>query len=122
MTANAGSDYVAIDKVITFSKADSEQMIEVEIVNDDTFEPNEDFLVELYDPETGKRLLGHDTLTKITIIDDDQPGKLGFTMRLIKVRGKDKAAKLKILRQAGTDGEISVKFKAVELSEDHPIR
>ena len=60
-------------------------------------------------------LEGLDCKTKVTIIDDDQPGKLGFSTRITKTRGKDKAAKLKILRQAGTDGEVTVKFKTVEM-------
>lgn len=111
-TASNNSDFIPIDKKIEFLPGDIEQTVEVTIINDDTFEPNEDFYIELYDPETNKKLPGDDTRTTITIIDDDQPGKLGFTTRHIKVKRKDKAAKLKIIRQAGTDGQVSVKFKA----------
>jgi solute carrier family 8 (sodium/calcium exchanger) len=116
-TANAGSDYEAIDTTVSFGDGQIEQFVEVKIINDDTFEPDEDFYLELYDPETGNRLAGNDTRTKITIIDDDKPGKVGFTSRFIQVRAKDKMVKLKILRQAGTDGQISVKFKCNEIPD-----
>lgn len=35
-------------------------------------------MVELYDPATGEKFFGDDTQTKITILDEDFPGKLGF--------------------------------------------
>jgi len=114
-TANAGEDYHAIDERISFGDAQKEQHVEVKIINDDTFEPDEDFYIEIYDPETGERLPGSDTRTKITIIDDDKPGRLGFSSRFLHVSAKDKVAKLKILRQQGTDGQIQIKFKAQEI-------
>jgi len=114
-TANAGSDYEGFDKKIEFGDGQIEQYVEVKIIDDDTFEPDEDFYIELYDPETNERLPGSDTKTKITIIDDDKPGKIGFTSRFLKSRGIDKLAKLKILRQGGTDGNISVKFRTQEI-------
>jgi hypothetical protein len=36
------------------------------------------FNVELYDPQTQKRFVGDDTLTKVTILDEDFPGILSF--------------------------------------------
>ena len=41
-------------------------------------EPDEDFLIELYDPQTEKKLEGRDTQVRITILDDDNPGKIVF--------------------------------------------
>lgn len=116
-TATAESDYVEVDTISYFGDGQKEQYVEVKIINDDTFEPDEDFYVELYDPETNERLAGSDTRTIITIIDDDKPGKLGFTSRFLKIRGKDKVAKLKVLRQEGTDGSISVKFRTQEIPD-----
>ena len=116
-TANKGSDYHEVDEKISFGDGQKEQHVEVRIINDDTFEPDEDFYVELYDPETGDRLPGADTRTKITIIDDDKPGKFGFSSRFLKVSAKDKVAKLRILRQQGTDGQVSIKFRTQELPD-----
>ena len=43
-------------------------------MDDDNWEPDEDFFVQLYNPSTGEELTGQDTKTRVTIIDDDKPG------------------------------------------------
>lgn len=50
----------------------------MEIIDDDGWEPDEDFYVVLYDinDEDKKQLYGDNTKTKITILDDDKPGVL----------------------------------------------
>jgi solute carrier family 8 (sodium/calcium exchanger) len=68
-------------------------------------------LIELYDPETKERLPGEDTLCRVTIIDDDEPGVLSFQERTVKVRAKDQKADIKVLRQHGCDGIIKCKFE-----------
>lgn len=40
---------MAVDKVLNFTKSDSELFIEIEIVDDEGWEPDEDFFVDLYD-------------------------------------------------------------------------
>ena len=50
----------------------------MKIIDDDGWEPDEDFYVELYDKTTGNRLIGEDTRTRVTILDDDKPGMLVF--------------------------------------------
>ena len=50
----------------------------MQIVDDDGWEPDEDFYVELYDKNTGERLHGQDAVTRVTILDDDKPGMLVF--------------------------------------------
>ena len=47
--ACAGEDYVALDKRITF-RGEASQTVEVQICDDDDPEPDEDFFVQLYDP------------------------------------------------------------------------
>jgi hypothetical protein len=46
----------------------------VTIYDDDNWEPDEDFFVQLKDADTGQNLHGQDTKTRVTIIDDDKPG------------------------------------------------
>ena len=56
------------------------------LIDNDGCQPDLDFYVELYDPITGDRLEGDDRLPgddtkcKVTILDDDFPGKLGFNI------------------------------------------
>lgn len=114
-TAKGGEDYGAFDKVITISKDKKEDTIEIEIIDDDQWEPDEDFLVELYDPESKERLPGEDTQCRVTIIDDDEPGILAFDNPTIKVRPKDKFAVLKVMRSNGSDGVVKCHFETKEL-------
>ena len=79
--ATSPKDYIAIDQVIEFKSgrfAKNEAEVSVKIIDDEQWEPDEDFFVELYDINTGKRLLGEDTRTRVTIMDDDRPGMLAF--------------------------------------------
>ncbi len=70
-TAVAGSDFTGVDEILDFGASEAHKYVEVEILNDDIYEDNEDFWVELYDPDNNEKLPGHDTETKITVIDDD---------------------------------------------------
>lgn len=74
--ALAGEDYVAIDEQVVFNENATFQKVNIKIIDDDGWEPDENFYVELYDLDTGKKLEGADTETKVTIIDDDKPGNL----------------------------------------------
>ena len=47
----------------------------------------------------------------MTILDEDQPGILGFEDRHIKVRRKDKKVFLKVTRTDGADGEAKCKIQ-----------
>ena len=50
--AKAGLDYEKLNKRVNFKKGDTEAEILVAIIDDDEWEPDEDFFVELYDAET----------------------------------------------------------------------
>jgi solute carrier family 8 (sodium/calcium exchanger) len=76
--AIAGDDYEKVDKRIDFKPGQASDYIEVIINDDDNWEPDEDFYVQLYDPNTMQELPGKDTRTRVTIIDDDKPGQICF--------------------------------------------
>jgi len=59
-------------------KREQEMHIDLKIFDNQEWQPDMDFYVELYDPMNGKRLFGDDTECRITILDEDFPGKLGF--------------------------------------------
>ena len=74
--------------------------------NDPECTPDKDFFVTLIDMD-GKRLGGEDTECKVTIIDTDNPGVLGFVDRMAVVRPRDKVMFLKVHREKGADGDIA---------------
>jgi hypothetical protein len=92
----------------------TEIKIKIPIVDDAEWEPDLDFFVELFDPnqinEQGNPAIfqGEDTKCKITILDEDFPGTLGFEIgeKTVNVT-KDKEVEITILRHEGADGTIS---------------
>ena len=76
--ATAGSDYEQLKESVYFKDGEHTKFVTIKIFDDDEWEPDEDFFVQLYEPESMKELEGKDTRTKITIIDDDKPGQIGF--------------------------------------------
>lgn len=76
--AKAGTDYEGVDEVLEFKQGETQSQISVKINDDDNWEPDRDFFVQLLDANTNEELSGKDTRTRVTIIDDDQPGQIAF--------------------------------------------
>jgi len=109
-TAISGKDYHSMNELITMKAVEKEREIFVEIVDDENWEPDKDFFVELHEADSSKRLLGEDTTTKVTIIDNDNPGSLGFTCRNMIVRPRDEICTIEIERNEGSSGEVSAEL------------
>jgi len=56
--AVAGQDYEKVDEVLSFEKGESLKFVEVSIHDDDSWEPDEDFFVQLVDPIDDSNLVG----------------------------------------------------------------
>jgi len=106
-TATAPDDYVHYEKVIQMGAKDTEMTVEVQIKDDEIWEPDKDFHIEICESQEGPRMEGDDTLCVVTILDEDQPGNIGFTDKMMKVRRKDNIVYVKVTRSDGADGEIS---------------
>lgn len=72
--AKAGDDFEGYDDILEFSNGEYTKTFDVKINDDDNWEPDEDFFCQLYDADTNSELVGADTKTRVTIIDDDKPG------------------------------------------------
>jgi solute carrier family 8 (sodium/calcium exchanger) len=110
-TATQPKDYGAIDEVVTIPKKQNEIKVKVPIVDDDEWEPDLDFFVELYDPKNGEKLFGDDTKCKVTILDEDFPGILGFEVTEMKVSKKQGKVSVTVVRRDGSDGTIQCTFE-----------
>jgi hypothetical protein len=116
--AKAGDDYDAFQDVIKFDKGQAQTHIEVGIKDDDNWEPDEDFFVQLFDPDTKEELYGQDTKTRVTIIDDDKPGQIAFaTSDGIKVAPTESFVEVTIIRKNGSDGVVTVDYTTQDLGE-----
>lgn len=109
--AVAGKDYIKFEDIIKFDDANENvKTIKVGIINDDEWNPDLDFFVVLFDPTASgsdDNLKGSDTKVKVTILDEDFPGIIGFPETEIRVSKEDKFIELKVERFDGSDGKIS---------------
>ncbi|XP_069953412.1 sodium/calcium exchanger Calx isoform X5 [Cherax quadricarinatus] len=119
-TATEEQDYVAINEVITFKPGETEKFVEVEIINDNQWEPDEEFFLKislLLDREKRDGVqLGRISIMEITILNDDEPGMVMFQKRGFLVKESVGNAVIPVVRKNGADGEISVKWRTVDKS------
>lgn len=119
-TAEAGSDYIAKKENITFEPEETHKYIEVEIIDDYEWEPDETFFIKLHaDIEDEEVELGTHTIAEVTIINDDEPGTFGFNKPSHIVKESCGKAEMEIERVNGADGKVEVAWKTKDQSALH---
>jgi len=118
-SATYPKDYTHFDEIIPFRKRDTEQKISVQIIDDAEWEPDLDFFVELYDPNTLARLPGDDTRTRVTILDEDFPGTIGFLSTDVRVNKDQEDVEIVIVRKEDADGNISCMVETEPLHDSN---
>lgn len=118
-TANAGTDYVHVEGKLEFPAGKTQAEINVKIIDDTAYELDEDFYVLLSNPclaasagaEKTEVMLGTVKETKVTIIDDDEPGMIFFQKETETINEdcNDKTVSVVVERKNGSKGVIKVK-------------
>jgi len=108
-SATDGKEFVAIDEIITMNNSDIERIQKIKIIDNKDYQPDTNFSVELYDPESANktRLDGDDTMTKVTVLDEDFPGTIGFEITDVHVPKDSDKVKISLVRSDGSDGKIT---------------
>ncbi|KAK6626785.1 hypothetical protein RUM44_009262 [Polyplax serrata] len=115
-SAKVNEDYVKVDEIITFEPGVSEKQVLVHIIDDNKWEPDEEFFLKLSlvdKPEGDLVQLGRISIMEITILDDDKPGIISFEKRGVLVKESAGVAILNVRRKFGADGEVSVKWRTI---------
>ncbi|XP_031629724.1 sodium/calcium exchanger 3-like [Contarinia nasturtii] len=108
-SAEAATDYIAQSGTITFTPGISERFINIEIIDDDIFEEDESFFIQLSNPTNGA-ILGQKSLATVMILDDDHAGFFSFAEQeheLIETVG---VYELKVVRASGARGCVALPY------------
>lgn len=90
---------------------DTEKKIRIPIVDDEEWNPDLEFWVELFNPNLTEQgvddlLSGDDTRCKVTILDEDFPGIIQFGCTDIRVSKDTTEVEIEIERIDGSDGNV----------------
>jgi len=116
-SAVEGEDYQAVDEVLTFAPNETEKEIGITIVDDNQWEPDEEFFLKLSllaGDDGHECKLGRTSIMEITILNDDEPGTFQFEKRGHLVKESIGRAQLSVIRQNGADGDVAVKWRTVD--------
>ncbi|PAA84827.1 hypothetical protein BOX15_Mlig030700g3 [Macrostomum lignano] len=119
-TATAGDDYVAAQGTLVFHSGEKHCQFSLTIIDDDVFEEDEHFYVELSnirveggDPETRVELADPIRAT-IMVLDDDHAGIFHFEVTEATVHEAVGEAEFKVQRSSGARGIVRLPFKTVD--------
>jgi solute carrier family 8 (sodium/calcium exchanger) len=115
ITAKAGEDYEKSEGTIEFADGESTKDIVIKVFDDDAVEEDEKFNVIIYEPSIPATLEGNG-IAEVTIVDDDEPGEVGFdpdeTTRVVKESSR--FVDIPVKRINGSSGTITVKYRCEE--------
>ncbi|CAI4223354.1 unnamed protein product [Auanema sp. JU1783] len=120
-TAEENTDFVPVEGTLTFGPEETEKQIEVEIVDNDIYEEDEQFLIRLSQVRAHNKVhfspvparLGSASTATVLIVDDDHAGAFGFSSEKFKVVESAGLFIAEVLRSRGARGEVSIPYKTV---------
>ena len=109
-SARAGLDYVGTSGILSFADGETNKSIVIPIILDTISEASETFDVSLAGPTSGGALLGSQTSTRVTIINNDIAtfGNLVFSAPTISILDGSGNVTLTINRIGGTQSNLTV--------------
>jgi solute carrier family 8 (sodium/calcium exchanger) len=117
-SAKANEDYKPVEGVLVFDSNETSKTVSVDIVDDVKFEADEEFYIELCDPQcedasSGQVVLGDLKNVTVVVIDDDQPGLLKNKEEEVTVKDVDHdiTLQLVVVRVNGARGKIGCSWR-----------
>lgn len=119
-SAKEGHRYKRVEGTLVFGPNMTEKIISVPIVDNDDWETDKDFSVELFDLQVSAGFghhhihpTFHNPVVKVVILNDDIPGTLGFAADRVFIH-EGELATVGVTRTSGSTGEVSCKYHTVE--------
>lgn len=112
-SGKAGKDFKYQTGVLTFKDTEYRQTISLDIINDNQFENDCDFYVILKNATSGTSL-GDPSVTRITVVDDDEPGEFQFETPHAYADLSSGKMKVTVLREYGVDGKVTMEYSTID--------
>lgn len=112
-SGKAGKDFKYQTGVLTFKDTEYRQTISLDIINDNQFENDCDFYVILKNATSGTSL-GDPSVTRITVVDDDEPGEFQFETPHAYADLSLGKMKVTVLREYGVDGKVTMEYSTID--------
>ena len=111
-TAEEGPDYRGVHDTFVFKPFQTEVEIDLEILDDDDWEPDEEFFLKISllpnSENSGVIKIGKRHIMTIKILNDDLPGTFQFEKRAYFVKESCGKAEIIVIREIGADGDVEV--------------
>ncbi|KAK3092010.1 hypothetical protein FSP39_024428 [Pinctada imbricata] len=115
-TAEAIQDYKPLKETLVFQPDETIKHIDIEIIDDNIWEPDEVFFVRVTAEPDQMAVVGKRAITQVVILNDDEPGTLDFPKPSFLFKESVGTAMIPLQRTNGADGEISVKWKTKDIT------
>lgn len=112
-SGKAGKDFKYQTGVLTFKDTEYRQTITLDIINDNQFENDCDFYVILKNATNGTSL-GDPSVSRITVVDDDEPGEFQFEIPHAYADLSSGKVKVTVLREYGVDGKVTMEYSTID--------
>lgn len=122
-TATAKDDYESGEGDLVFLPGEDKKELKIKIHDDNAYEENEEFYVDLSDPRidddpniTAK--LSENPFVTVVIIDDDDAGTLRFEQEEVEVVEEPNGTEveIKVLREKGATGTVKCNYKTEDMT------
>ncbi|XP_020621334.1 sodium/calcium exchanger 2-like [Orbicella faveolata] len=111
-SAKNGKDYHSLKGTLSFKPGDIKKTLTITIIHHDGYALDKDFYVILKNP-VGSAELGEPNLTRITIIDDDEPGEFSFEQASYHANIITGEVTCNIIRRKGCDGMVTLTYNTM---------
>ncbi|XP_076456636.1 sodium/calcium exchanger 1-like [Babylonia areolata] len=112
-TAEAESDYIPYKETLVFEPEETSKSIEIKIIDDNEWEPDEVFFVRVSVSESEQGCtVGRRAITQVTILNDDDPGTFEFPEPSLLAKESVGTIQIPVSRSNGADGKVTVTWEA----------
>ncbi|CAH1793840.1 unnamed protein product [Owenia fusiformis] len=114
-TAEAQKDFIPVKQTLVFEPSETSKYIDIEIVDDNIWEPDEVFFVKMAVEPGQNAMLGKKQVVQVTILNDDDPGTFSLSRPSYLFKESVGKALIPVERENGADGRVEVTWKTEDM-------